>query len=115
MPAPSILLDTNIVVSAQLSPLGLPYRVYVLALERRLRLYVSAPILAEYESVLLRPKFNFPSVKVAESLALIRQNSTLIAPAMTLAVSPAPIFLLQEIAGIIPARGNPLGSSVHAN
>ena len=88
MPAPSILLDTNIVVSAQLSPLGLPYRVYVLALERRLRLYVSAPILAEYESVLLRPKFNFPSVKVAESLALIRQNSTLIAPAMTLAVSP---------------------------
>jgi putative PIN family toxin of toxin-antitoxin system len=88
MPIPSVLLDTNKVVSAHYSQFGLERRVFDLALRRQFRLLVSAPILAEYERVLLRPKFRFSPETIAESLALIRQNSTLIVPRMTLAVSP---------------------------
>lgn len=87
MRVPSVVLDTNIVISAHLSDQGLPYRVFMLAMRRSLRLIVSAPILAEYEGVLLRPRFHFPIESVAESLALIRQNSVLVTPAATLAVS----------------------------
>jgi putative PIN family toxin of toxin-antitoxin system len=88
MPIPSVLLDTNIVVSAHYSPFGLERRVFDLALRQHFNLLVSAPILAEYESVLCRPKFGFAPETIAESLALIRQNSTLIVPVITLAVSP---------------------------
>jgi putative PIN family toxin of toxin-antitoxin system len=88
MQNPSVVLDTNILVSAHLSPLGLEYRLFELALNRRLRLFVSAPILLEYETVLRRPKFPILPGKITESLALIRQNSTLIVPAITLTVSP---------------------------
>jgi putative PIN family toxin of toxin-antitoxin system len=88
MQTPSVVLDTNILVSAHLSPLGLEYRVFELALDLRLRLFVSAPILREYERVLRRPKFPILPGKVTESLAQIRQNSTLIVPTATLAISP---------------------------
>ena len=88
MPIPSVLLDTNIVVSAHYSAFGLERRVYDLALRGHFRLCVSAPILAEYLSVLRKPKFRFTSETVSESLALIRQNSTLITSSLTLAVSP---------------------------
>jgi uncharacterized protein len=88
MSIPSVLLDTNIVVSAHYSPFGLERRVFDLALHRKFRLFVSAPILAEYENVLRRPKFGLSPETIAESLVLIRQNSTLIVPTATLAVSP---------------------------
>jgi putative PIN family toxin of toxin-antitoxin system len=88
MPIPSVVLDTNILVSAHLSPFGLEYRVLELALDCRLRLFVSTPILIEYETVLRRPKFPILPGRVTDSLARIRQNSTLIFPATTLAVSP---------------------------
>jgi putative PIN family toxin of toxin-antitoxin system len=88
MPIPSVLLDTNIVVSAHYSPFGLERRVFDLALHRNLLLFVSVPILAEYENVLCRPKFGFSPETIAESLALIRQNSTLIVPTSTLSISP---------------------------
>ena len=88
MQNPSVVLDTNIIVSAHLNPLGLEYRVFELALECRLRLFISAPILLEYETVLRRPKFPILPEKVTESLAQIRQNGTLVVPTMTLSVSP---------------------------
>jgi putative PIN family toxin of toxin-antitoxin system len=88
MPNSSVVLDTNILISAHLSLLGLEYRVFKLALDRRLRLFVSVPILLEYETVLRRPKFPILPEKIEESINQIRQNSTLIVPAKTLAVSP---------------------------
>ncbi len=88
MPTPSVVLDTNILVSAHLNPLGLPNRVFELALGLRLRLLVSAPILLEYETVLRRPKFPILPEKVTASLAQIRQIGIPITPATTLAVSP---------------------------
>jgi putative PIN family toxin of toxin-antitoxin system len=85
---PSVVLDTNILISAHISPRGLEYQVRDLALRGQLRLFVSEPILFEYELVLFRPKFRFPNEIIAESLTQIRQHSTLIMPSITLAVSP---------------------------
>jgi putative PIN family toxin of toxin-antitoxin system len=88
MSIPSVVLDTNIVVSAHLSPLGLEYRVLKLCLDRRLGLFLSAPILDEYETVLRRPKFPLVPEKITDSLAQMRRIGTLVAPAIALAVSP---------------------------
>lgn len=88
MQPPSVVLDTNIVVSAHLNPRGLEHRLNSLALQGYLRLFASAPILAEYEAVLSRPKFRFPPDRIAESLALIRESATIVVPAITLVVSP---------------------------
>ena len=88
MPNPSVVLDTNILVSAHLNPFGLEYRVLEHVFNGRLRLFVSVPILLEYETVLRRPKFPILVEKITESLARIRQDSTLIEPTITLAVSP---------------------------
>jgi len=88
MQNPSVVLDTNIVISAHISLLGLEYRVFRSSLDRDLRLFVSDPVLAEYESVLYRPKFRFRPEIITESLVQIRLNSTLVAPIATLTVSP---------------------------
>ena len=54
-----VVLDTNVVVSANLNDEGLEAFVVSLALERQVRLYVSAPILAEYEQVLRYSRLKF--------------------------------------------------------
>jgi putative PIN family toxin of toxin-antitoxin system len=58
------------------------------AIERTFQLFVSAPILLEYDSVLHRPKFRFPKERIAETMVQIQENSTLVVPTLTLAVSP---------------------------
>jgi len=88
MPIPSVVLDTNVVVSAHLSSRGLEHVVFQAALDGRLQLFISLPILMEYENVLRRPKFPILPEKVTQSIALIRQASTLVSPAFTLTVSP---------------------------
>ena len=52
------VLDTNIVVSALLQPLGQPARVFLLALAGAMQLCGSGEIYAEYEDVLRRPRLN---------------------------------------------------------
>jgi uncharacterized protein len=86
MADPSVVLDTNIVVSAHLNALGPSYRIYDLALRRGLLLFVSELVLAEYESVLRRPRLKIPHERVAESMVLVRGCATLVAPSTTLAV-----------------------------
>ena len=46
-----LILDTNVLVSAILNSDGLEALVVSLGLNRKIRLYVSEPILAEYEQV----------------------------------------------------------------
>ena len=48
-----LILDTNVLVSANLNGDGLEALVVSLALNRKVQPYVSEPILAEYEQVLL--------------------------------------------------------------
>ncbi len=80
MPRPSAVLDTNIIVSAHLSPDGLERSVLDLALNRRIRIFYSSPIFAEYEEVLRQPKFHIAPAKLAESLKLLRTAGRRVAP-----------------------------------
>jgi uncharacterized protein len=52
-----VVLDTNVVVSAHIQPLGPPARILLAALAKEFELCVSSDILAEYDEVLRRPKF----------------------------------------------------------
>ena len=55
-----IVLDTNILVSALLSPTGAPSQIVSLVLAGKVSLLCDNRILLEYEEVLRRPKFAFP-------------------------------------------------------
>jgi uncharacterized protein len=55
-----VVLDTNILVSALLTPQGPSARVFLMTLQNQgTQLCVSAEVFAEYEEVLYRTKFNF--------------------------------------------------------
>jgi uncharacterized protein len=75
-----VVLDTNIVVSALLRSGGLPEAVFNLAVDRSVQLYISQPILAEYEEVLRRPRLDIHSDKVTNALTRIREAGLLITP-----------------------------------
>ncbi len=64
----TIVVDTNVLVSALLRPAGPPGRVLDLVLARQLRLALDERIFAEYAEVLRRPEFRFPGPVVADLL-----------------------------------------------
>ena len=69
-----VVLDTNILVSALLSPFGPPARVLDLALGGDIRLAFDDRLMAEYREVLARPKFGFAPEDVATVLAYLEAN-----------------------------------------
>lgn len=70
------VIDTNVFVSALLSPDGSPAKILALALNERLTLCYDSRILSEYEEVLLRPKFQFDAQDVAILIKTISQIGT---------------------------------------
>ena len=52
-----VVLDTNVIISAFLSPSGKPVVILQLVLHHQLKIYFNTAILAEYEEVLGRSKF----------------------------------------------------------
>ena len=70
-----VVLDTNIVVSALLQPLGPPAQVVVLALNGSMQLCVSGNVYAEYEEVVRRGKFQRAVDTVAAMLGAIRDRA----------------------------------------
>lgn len=82
-----VVLDTNIIVSALLVPSGTQASVLLLALRGPNALYVSQPVLAEYDEVLRRPRLKLQPRQIDEALAAIRKVAKLVAPAQTLSVS----------------------------
>jgi putative PIN family toxin of toxin-antitoxin system len=79
--APVWVIDTNVVVSAALSAGGNCDKILRAAVEGRIRLAWSAPILAEYREVLLRPKFCF-SPQVVASLMAVFSPGDQVTPAL---------------------------------
>lgn len=76
-----VVLDTNILISALLQPLGLPARTFLLTLAgNTARLCLSGVIYAEYEEVMRRPKFNRSEALVENALRAIRQNGLWVKP-----------------------------------
>lgn len=80
MDAQRAVVDTNVLVSALLSPDGNPAVVAEAVRTLRLTPIVSRAILAEYETVLRKPRFRFPVVIVDELLASLRDLAVCVEP-----------------------------------
>ena len=63
-----IVLDTNVLVSGLLQPLGNPAQVLSLALAGAIKVCHDERILAEYAEVLVRPRFRFDAERVRDVL-----------------------------------------------
>lgn len=75
-----VVLDTNVIVSALLSPNGKPAYVFKQFLDGDYTLCCDERILREYEAVLNRPKFRFPPELVNRLLSYIRLRCLKISP-----------------------------------
>ena len=75
-----VALDTNIIISAALSPNGKAAQIMQLIFDSKIQLYYCEEILSEYENVLLRPKFDFEIEKREAFLFGIKQVGVLIQP-----------------------------------
>jgi putative PIN family toxin of toxin-antitoxin system len=92
-----LVLDTNIVVSAALKPLGLQRTVLILAITRPARLYLSPPVFAEYRAVLSRPELQIRKGLRHQLLQLLENRAHFVAPSGSLQVTsdPADNILLE--------------------
>ena len=91
-----LVLDTNIVVSAALKPLGLQRTVLLLAITKPARLYLSRPIFAEYRAVLSRPELRIRKGLRQQLLQLLENRAYFVVPSGSLQVTSDPddnIFL----------------------
>jgi uncharacterized protein len=84
-----VVIDTNVVVSANLKDEGLPAAILDLAASRTILMCVSAAVLAEYKEVLNRPRLKLPPKRIAGTLAVIRKTSLLVKPTREVTVIKA--------------------------
>ncbi len=75
-----VVFDTNVIISAILSPNGKPAEVFKRYLAGEFTLCCDERILREYELVLNRPKFGFRRELVVGLMNFIRTNCLLITP-----------------------------------
>lgn len=76
-----VVLDTNIIVSALIQPLGPPAQILRLALGGSVELCVSGSVFAEYEEVIRRPRFRRAEVTIVSTLQAIRERGLWVRPA----------------------------------
>jgi len=91
-----LVIDTNVLVSAAIKPTGLQRTVFVIAISKPARLYVSYPILQEYTEVLARPEFRIRKRLRLQLLQLIKNHSHTVLPTRQLEATTDPddnIFL----------------------
>src|SRR6266849_5769323 len=79
-----VVIDTNIVVSANLKDYGLPAAVLDLATSGKIQMFISPAVMAEYEDVLHRPYLTLSPARVEAALAVIRRTSKLVTPTFTI-------------------------------
>lgn len=83
-----VVCDTNILISALISPGGSPDKVVSLARTGQIELYVSSFIMDEFERVLTQ-KFNYDQDEVKRRSDRIVNISTVVDPSETVAVVSA--------------------------
>jgi putative PIN family toxin of toxin-antitoxin system len=91
-----VVLDTNIIVSALLQPLGPPAQIFLLAISGSLQLCMSGSIYTEYEEVISRPRFGRDESTITEVLKTIRAQGFWVRPTVAIRACPDPddnIFL----------------------
>jgi putative PIN family toxin of toxin-antitoxin system len=84
-----VVIDTNVVVSANLRDEGLPAAILDLAANKKILMCVSENVLAEYKEVLNRPRLKLTPQRIARSLAVIRKTSLHVKPTRTISVIKA--------------------------
>ena len=90
MPRPSVVLDTNVVVSAHLNSDGYERFALDLGIARKIQLYLSADILNEYRGVLQREKFGLAPERVVASIKLIEESAKMVVPIRKITASRDP-------------------------
>ena len=85
-----VVIDTNVVVSAVLNPLGSPARVLGLVSDEAIRLLVSASIVSEYEDVLGRGEFGLSASYLEAFFQDLLADAVVVEGAPPLRVSPDP-------------------------
>lgn len=75
-----VVLDTNVIVSALLQPLGPPAQIFVMVLDGSIQLCVSGRIYAEYEEVVGRPRFERNRDVITAALDAIRDKGLWVRP-----------------------------------
>ena len=81
-----VVLDTNVIVSGLLAADSLPAVILDLALQGKVRVALSPPVLVELDRVLRRPRFGFEPRKIGSFLALFKSRSKLVSPKKTLSL-----------------------------
>jgi putative PIN family toxin of toxin-antitoxin system len=82
-----VVLDTNVIVSALLVPVGTQASILLLALRRDIALSVSPSVLAEYQEVLYRPRLKLQPRHIEAALGAIRKVANLVEPTVALSIS----------------------------
>ena len=75
-----LVIDTNILVSAALKPDGLQRTVFLIAITKPARLYVSAAILEEYREVLARRELKIRKGLRQQLLDLVNNHAQIVKP-----------------------------------
>jgi len=75
----TVVLDTNILVSALINPTGIPATILSLLLNGRLTVLYDNRILGEYKEVLSRAKFHFKKNLIVELLDYVRHEGEFVA------------------------------------
>jgi len=76
-----VVLDTNILISALLSPQGRPMQVLLMViLQLDTQLCVSGDVYAEYEELIRRPRLNRTESEIAATLRAVRENGLWVIP-----------------------------------
>ena len=91
-----LVIDTNVLVSAAIKPAGLQRTVFLIAISKPARLYVSHPILEEYSEVLARPELRIRKGLRLQLLQLIKNHGHAVVPTRQLEATTDPadnIFL----------------------
>jgi putative PIN family toxin of toxin-antitoxin system len=85
-----VVLDTNIVVSALLQPLGPSARIFILAVNGTLQPCVSGAIYDEYDEVLRRPRLKINETIITETLTAIKREGVWVKSPPALTICPDP-------------------------
>jgi putative PIN family toxin of toxin-antitoxin system len=91
-----VVLDTNIIVSALLQPLGPSAQIFLYALSGLIQMCVSGNIYAEYEEVISRPRLKRTDDIIQSTLQVIREKGVWVRPTETVQACSDPddnIFL----------------------
>jgi putative PIN family toxin of toxin-antitoxin system len=75
-----VVLDTNILVSALLTPAGVSAKIFDIFETEQIDIYYSKGIMDEYEDVLFRQKFNFDLRKIHRTLEKIEKLGIFVVP-----------------------------------